>query len=554
MTALFRFSLMLKSLVLLSIATCSIFLLCKSYLNSNWKIYRSVGFSQKMRCTALNARYSVSDTKAYYKPSLYVDLPLVYVQSSNTRDVCFDEKDLSNCALILNVFTENDFTSRKMNEYFGDSRKYFDYSYWIIITSIVAFIFAIVFEREYLRRNTDPSNVIFMTKLNLAFCLVTAALSFVSACRFSTITAMECSSLQNPSTVMPLDEVDFCIRLSECNGVVKSVINTDDTLFRYYQEVFLFLAISLTLSSVLQIIVQRRIRATINQAVSPEVEVRTISSSVSDRRVTLLEELRAAARLAIEHRPLHICQEILCKNWKQIPHHKLCNSIKFSGECSICLNPLHMRKGITNGGYWRSTSLETHDGSVMPAEVLHPVCSLESQTRDDAQADSHTPLLPDSPLTNARQHPSAKVRSRRGSASMQRWEANNSATSRSFSQFDNPSIGSCQHEEDGWHAYSDASGHNSAATDNDSVASALSGSRVHSSQSPHLISKQSSNAVSFQNSHFATPRATPSDAAVVEAPCGHAFHKSCLLEWASQRTSCPICRSELLGVSEVYLV
>jgi RING-H2 zinc finger domain len=558
MTALYRFSLMLKSFLLLTIAACSTFLLCKSYLNSNWESDRSVGFSQKTRCDALDARYSVSDTKAFYTPSLYVNLPLVYVQPHKTRDVCFDEQDLSNCALILNIFTENEFTSRKMNEYFGDNRKYFDYNYWIIITSIMAFIFAIVFERENIQLNTDHRNVIFMARLNLALCLVTAVLSFVSACKFSTITLMECSTLQNPSTIMPFDKVDFCIRLSGCNGVVKSVVNPDDSLFRNYQQVFLLLSILLTLSSVLQIIIQRRIRGAIDQAVSPEVDVRTIGSPVPDRPVTLLEELRAAATLAVEYRPIHICQEILSKNWKQIPLHKLYTSIKFGGECTICLNPLRLGKGMTNGGCWRSTSADTPDDTLISADILYPICLLESKTRDDSQTDSNTPLLSDSPLTSARQHPRIKVRSRRDSAATPRWEANNLVVTRSFNLADNPPTVSTQsllvNEEDRWRAHPEASGHNGIATDNESVADALPGSLARSSTLPLFMSKHSPDAVSFSTSQFATPRATPSEAAVVEATCGHTFHKSCLLEWATQRTTCPICRSELLGVSEVYLV
>jgi RING-H2 zinc finger domain len=556
MTALYRISLILKSFLLLAILTCSTFLICKSYLSSNWESYRYVGFSQKMRCDALDAIYSVSDTKAYYTPSSYVNLPLVYVQAHKTRDVCFDEKELSNCALILNIFTQNEFTSRKMNEYFGNDRKYFDCSYWIVLTSTMAFIFAIVFEREYLQLNTDHRNVIFMAKLNLALCLVTAVLSFASACKFSTITSMECSTLQNPSTIMPFDEVDFCIRLSGCNGVVKSVINPDDYLFRNYQQVFLLLSISLTLSSVLQVIIQCRIRGTNDQAVTPEVEVRIIGSPVPDRPVSLLEELRAAATLAVEYRPVHICHEILSKNWKKISIHQLYSSTKFGGECTICLNPLRMGKGMTNGG--RSTSVDTPDDTLISADILYPIGLFESKSRDDSQTDSSTPLLSDSPLNSARQHPRINVRSRRGSAGTPRWEANNSVLTRSFNLADNSHIVSIQsllvNEEDGWRAHPEASGHNSTATDNESIAGSSPGSLAQSSTLPRIIWKHSQDAVSFPTSQFTTPRATPSDAAVIEAPCGHAFHRSCLLEWATQRTTCPMCRSELLGASEVYLV
>lgn len=561
MTALYQLFLILKSVVLLLIAICSIFLLCKSYLNSNWESYRSVGFSQKMRCSALDGRYSVSDTKAYYTPSQYVNLSLVYSLSSKMRDVCFDEQDLSNCALILNIFTANELTSSKMDDYFGDDRNYFDYSYWIIVLSALAFIFAIVFEREYLQRNTDPSNVIFMTKLNLAICLVTAALSFASASKFATITAIECPILQNPSSIVPFDKVDFCIRLSGCNGVLKAVVNPDDALFRNYQEVFLFLATSLIAFTVLQIIMLSRSLETVNETVFPEVEIRITGSSVTDRRVTLLEELRAAARLAIEYRPIRINQEILSRNWREIPHHKLYNSIKYSGECSICLIPLCLGKGITNGGCWKSTSQDNLDAPDIFPEFALPICSLESQTQDDAQTDALTPLLSDSPLATARKQPRVKVRSRRESTAMPRWEASsNLITVRSFNQIDNALMGPCQsilvNDEEGRRAHPDAGENSNTATETDSDTSALQGPLAQPLTTPHFhfMSRQPSAAVSFPTSQFATPRATPSEAAVVEAPCGHAFHKSCLLEWATLRTSCPICRLELIGVSEDYLV
>lgn len=561
MTALYQLSLILKSLVLFLIAICSIFLLCKSYLNSNWESYRSVGFSQKLRCSALDGRYSVSDTKAYYTPSQYVNLSLIYSQSSKMRDVCFDEQDLSNCALILNIFTENELTSSKMDAYFGDDKNYFDYNYWMIILSTLAFIFTIVFEREYLQLNTDPSNMIFMTKLNFAICQVTAALTFASASKFATITAVECPTVQNPSSIAPFDEVDFCTRLSGCNGVVKSVVNPDDALFRNYKEVFLSLAISLIVFTVLQIIVLRRSRSTVNQTVSPEVEIRITGSSVTDRRVTLLEELRAAARLAVEFRPIRINQEILSRNWREIPHNKLYTSTKYSGECSICLIPLCVGKGITHGGCWKSTSQDNLDAPDVVQEGSLPICSLESQTQDDAQTDALTPLFSDSPPATARKHPRVNMRSRRESAATPRWEASsNLITVRSFYQVDNALMGPCQsilvNDEEGWRADPDASGHSNTATETGSDISALPGPLAQPLTTPlfHFMSRQPSAAVSFPTSQFATPRATPSEAAVVEAPCGHAFHKSCLLEWATLRTSCPVCRLELLGVSEVYLV
>ena len=52
-----------------------------------------------------------------------------------------------------------------------------------------------------------------------------------------------------------------------------------------------------------------------------------------------------------------------------------------------------------------------------------------------------------------------------------------------------------------------------------------------------------------------TPRrSTPTHSAVVEAPCGHTFHKSCLIEWSMLHSTCPICRADLDGTSDITCI
>merc|ERR1711971_1046739 len=36
-------------------------------------------------------------------------------------------------------------------------------------------------------------------------------------------------------------------------------------------------------------------------------------------------------------------------------------------------------------------------------------------------------------------------------------------------------------------------------------------------------------------------------AGLCRAPCKHVFHTSCLQEWASRASTCPLCRSDLRG-------
>lgn len=52
----------------------------------------------------------------------------------------------------------------------------------------------------------------------------------------------------------------------------------------------------------------------------------------------------------------------------------------------------------------------------------------------------------------------------------------------------------------------------------------------------------------FSPSAATSPRSEPTDATVVvEVPCKHIFHRSCIMEWALTSTLCPLCRASLGG-------
>jgi hypothetical protein len=40
---------------------------------------------------------------------------------------------------------------------------------------------------------------------------------------------------------------------------------------------------------------------------------------------------------------------------------------------------------------------------------------------------------------------------------------------------------------------------------------------------------------------------------VMVTPCGHAFHKQCLLTWMNERLVCPICRTALPEVQDAEI-
>ena len=75
-------------------------------------------------------------------------------------------------------------------------------------------------------------------------------------------------------------------------------------------------------------------------------------------------------------------------------------------------------------------------------------------------------------------------------------------------------------------------------------------SRSRSLSISRSATRSTSVTLSLQStSNCYTPRrSTPTHSTVVEAPCGHTFHKSCLIEWSMLHSTCPVCRADLDGV------
>ena len=512
-----EWSRLLKLTVLAAVTSCSITYQIKSSLSFEWRDDRYTGIAQDGYCLSSSGDYHVQRDEVISGSSASIYLPLVFIsKDSQTRTACFEISNLTQFASALRSALFDDGAIDKLVAQFIDTRELYLYNLWIIVLSLASIFLDILFERKRITMFENPNQATFIRRLNSLICFSIAGLLITSGYSSTNLTVMDCSKLLESSLAdVKIKEITaFCNILSDSNAVVMSVFNPLDTFIQNYGKVLYFLSILLVFSVLFQELIKEIGQRCIARVIQPldiaseflDLEgLQARTASEADGTLSLLEELRAAATLAVENREDGAGRGREAKNCKTIPASSVPDENIARGNCSICLTSLFMRR-------WHSNM---HGDSIYRDEITSYLDGNQGYSDDVGSL-----LLFDASFSTLSHSSKDTIRSRRTPSNRRHYRSNivniPDLVPPMFPavQSDPELVEICRN---GQNSNSDPNG----------------GSKINS----------------FETTNTATPRATPSETTVVEAPCGHLFHKSCLREWTAHRSTCPVCRSELLAVS-----
>ena len=620
----------LKSSVLFVILVCSVKLQISSFSTNYWAESRSVGYSQRDQCTGSNP-YDVIDQLTIISSTLSFSSPLVYRVSDtlHTSDLCFSDTGLSKCAPIFNSALFSGISAEDLNQFYPNTKVIFRYNAWIILLSTVSLLVSFISERQRGTIYSNANKSVVVMRIAYLVSFVVLVLLIASAASFTTIVQENCSAVAvGQSAFKQADIVTFCGGLNDCDAVIKSVLTSDDYLLVHYVDGAYVLSVVLILACAYHFFTGQLLRGQpsnrFTYPVGGEDEDIELSNAENpdQAEASLLDELRAAATLAVQNGTARAGREKMAEGWKMIPHHSLSHLDSFNSHCTICLTALFpMAPGSSDKklatsrrnskedlekafGMLRSrhSSDKFHQNdprckAVTDLSAIENILTNEKpdgMVYDGTEVDSAGQrLLPDISVRLSSHHHrdlipdsirSSKKSSNTSSNSISRNISRN--MSRSMSLVDSliPSFIrrstsgvtsgkiSANNELAGYVTPTKSSGQPDEGYvgsvgvivsnlprgnfRNEQSVSAMYAIRTLECSSVYDDGQNSSitspyfffnnNSASLTNSPQYTPRrSTPSEVTVVEVPCGHLFHKSCLLEWTTLHETCPICRGSL---------
>ena len=579
----------LKLFNLIAVAVFYVYLGIRSIASSNWDKSRAVGFSQKGRCDLPGSRYFISDSiMTYYNATLGITVPLkipfvfqVPLTSPNSGDLCFTIKGFDNC--VESVFSGYPFTSLNLDKTTAlfDSKtnsSYFPYSSWIVLCTILSILFSQSFQTSIgiwifaCVRRTNISNhwvlKMLYSKFSDMLAIVVVGLLWYSSASFITVNQLNCELTFNSYAYLTLntDAKKFCSRISSCDAVVMSDINTTEFVIRDYGALSVVFGFGVLVSTMMHVFssqLQENYLPENSYEIPPGYHSYEEYLNSADFERSVVEQWRR--NQAAQNQPLitpaaiAVKQRQLSRHWKDVTRSFLADINCRDAICPICITPYDTSKisdnnitnervNLNNEGVSNDvlTNNETVNNVTEPSILSMPA------------ADSVSINLENNPQISINQRPATisrlvnnidpRILNLRANGILRRlrpWyqvsteDVNNVDVNRN--NLNNSNNININHLNAGNETV-DVIDVRNRRTDLTINSNNL--IRQNNNENGGTTTTDNPAAV---NTRTITTHQNISESIIVEVPCHHIFHKSCLLEWIKTNSSCPICRA-FLGI------
>jgi hypothetical protein len=491
----------LKPILLAIIAIFFLTIKIRFYVTDNFASSRTVGLINDGLCETSLASFEIKNFPI--SDTVYAYIPVIR-SLSPVRKSCVIESNLDRCLDFFKALDDDQkalYTEKLISDRVGrKDDNYLPYDVWIVIFSLLSFWITIMFDYAYVSicNRFNQSDIKNIKRLNICFGICLIAFLITTSYSYSTISELSCGE-----HYLPYDETDtFCDIVSESYINFASMIIPDDFLTRNIEPFIVVYVIFLVWAMIFHTgdlatfqnndPVTLRQRDEVNEArQDPRIEMRNIGPVEAEflltgRSLDGIHNNFHGSYVSLEHRRDAV------KRWKFYEEKYF---MKSNDECSICLHALKLSKQAES-----ANDLESQSNSVVE-------CNPSNSQRQDYRPLNNSDIM---------------------LHSIDQTEIIEEVSASASTAVTIP-----------------------CAVEPQELELGLSTCPVHDPASTSITDQQRCNGCQDDRNAYLIYEEVESLATipgVVQIPCGHRFHKSCIMMWTMhslRQLTCPVCRSSL---------